>query len=393
MLRAALAQVNAILRKELLDGLRDRRSLLSALLFPLLGPVLCAVLLSTMASSGSKSEPLELAVVGAENAPSLVDFLETQGVDLQEPPANPEAAVRDGELDVVLVIPPDYGEEFRAGRSATVRLVVDNSRKSSRSNISRSKKILSAWSSQLATLRLLARGVSPELLQPVAVEEIDLATPQKLAAALLDMITMFVILAAFFCNMYIAIDSTAGERERRSLEPLLINPVDRDMIVLGKWGATVLFGAAGVALTLVFTTIAMGYVPMEDLGVRVTLGPVVVFKILAVTLPLSMLAGAMQLLVASFARSFKEAQTYISLILFLPMMPGIAMSMNPMKTEDWMMLIPVLSQQLLVSDMMRGDPTSVTRHALAILATFVVSALFLWWTAKLFRRETIVFGR
>jgi sodium transport system permease protein len=165
------------------------------------------------------------------------------------------------------------------------------------------------------------------------------------------------------------------------------------MIVLGKWGATVLFGAAGVALTLVFTTIAMGYVPMEDLGVRVTLGPVVVFKILAVTLPLSMLAGAMQLLVASFARSFKEAQTYISLILFLPMMPGIAMSMNPMKTEDWMMLIPVLSQQLLVSDMMRGDPTSVTRHALAILATFVVSALFLWWTAKLFRRETIVFGR
>ncbi len=388
-----LYQALAILQKELLDGLRDRRSLLSALLFPLLGPILCAVLLNTMANSSSRTEPLELAVLGSANAPSLVAFLETQGVTVLDPPRDPEAAVRDGELDVVLIIPEGYGERFRSGHSARVELVLDNSRSSARHTISRTKKVLAAWSGQLATLRLLARGVSPELLQPVVVDERDLATPQKLAASLLDMITMFVILAAFFCNMYLAIDATAGERERRSLEPLLINPVDRDMIVLGKWGATVIFGGAGVVLTLVFITIAMGYVPLQDIGVRVSLGPAVVGQILAVTLPLSLLAGAMQLLVASFARSFKEAQTYISLILFLPMLPGLALSMNPVKTEDWMMLVPMLSQQLLVSDMMRGDPTGVVRHALAIASTLVVSGLFLWWTARLFRKETIVFGR
>jgi len=386
-------QMFAILQKELKDGLRDRRSLMSALLFPLLGPVLCAVLLNTVANSSTRSKPLELSIVGAENAPSLVAFLYTNGVEIQAPPPDPHEAVRDGELDVVLIIPEDYGERFRAGKSARVELVVDNSRTSARTNISRSKKILQAWSSQLATLRLLARGVSPELLQPVAIDEVDLSTPQKLAASLLDMITMFVILAAFFCNMYLAIDATAGERERRSLEPLLINPVDRDMIVLGKWGATVLFGAAGVVMTLLFTTITMGFVPLEEIGVRISLGPPVIGAILLVTMPLTFLAGAMQLLVASFARSFKEAQTYISLILFLPMLPGIALTMNPVKTEDWMMLVPMLSQQLLVSDMMRGDPTGVLRHALAIVSTLVISGLFLWWTAQLFRKETIVFGR
>lgn len=393
MVGEMIGQALAILRKELLDGIRDRRSLLSALLFPLLGPILCAVLLNTVANSSARTKPLELAVVGSENAPSMVAFLETHGVTVLDPPNDPEAAVRDGDLDVVLIIPEGYGERFRSGHSARVELVLDNSRSSARHTISRTKKMLNAWSGQIATLRLLARGVSPELLQPVVIDEVDLATPQKLAASLLDMITMFVILAAFFCNMYLAIDATAGERERRSLEPLLINPVDRDMIVLGKWGATVVFGAAGVVLTLVFITIAMSYVPLQDIGVRVSLGPKVVGQILVVTLPLSLLAGAMQLLVASFARSFKEAQTYISLILFLPMLPGLALSMNPMKTQDWMMLVPMLSQQLLVSDMMRGDPTGIVRHSLAIASTLVVSGLFLWWTARLFRKETIVFGR
>ena len=388
-----LNQMMAILQKELRDGIRDRRSLMSALLFPLLGPILCAVLLNTVANSSARSKPLELSVVGAENAPSLVAFLFTNGVEIQAPPPDPETAVRDGKLDVVLIIPEDYGERFRSGQSARVELVVDNSRSSARHNISRSKKMLQAWSSQLATLRLLARGVSPELLQPVKIDEVDLSTPQKLAASLLDMITMFVILAAFFCNMYLAIDATAGERERRSLEPLLINPVDRDVIVLGKWGATVIFGAAGVMMTLVFTTITMGFVPLEDIGVRISLGPPVIGAILLVTMPMTFLAGAMQLLVASFARSFKEAQTYISLILFLPMLPGIALTMSPVKTEDWMMMVPMLSQQLLVSDMMRGDPTGVLRHALAIISTMVISGFFLWWTARLFRKETIVFGR
>ena len=383
----------AIVGKELRDGLRDKRSLLSALIFPLLGPALIALLITTVAKSETRAQALELPVVGAEYAPSLVGFLEDQGVVIQEAPGDPEAAVRDGDLDVVLVIPEGHSEAFREGRGAPLRLILDNSRNAGRSSVKRTERVLQAYAGQIAALRLLARGVNPELVRPLDIDKRDLATPQKLAANLLDMVTMFLVLAAFICSLYIAIDTTAGERERKSLEPLLINPVPRKWLVVGKWSATAIFGAGGLVLTLAVMAVAVRLIPLEELGLRLELGPGQAAWILVTTLPLALLAGSFQLTVASFAHSFKEAQTYLSLTLFLPMMPGMIMSFNPVKTEAWMMLVPMLSQQMLVGDMLRGDPISLSRSAVAAAATLAVTAVFLALTVALFRRETIVFGK
>lgn len=381
----------AIVHKELLDGVRDRRAVLSAFSFPLFAPLLIAFMLNSLATR--TEDPLELAIIGGENAPELVSFLENQGVELQETPEDPDLAIEDGVLDVVLVIPEDYGEDFRQGRPATVQMMVDNSQDTARSGIITVRSLLGAYSSHIGALRLLARGVDPGLVSPLSIDEIDQSNPQKQAANLLDMIIMFVVLGAFVCSMYIAIEAAAGERERKSLEPLLINPVSRAVLVTGKWLAAVVFGFVGVVFTLLVMMAAIGAIPLETLGFRIVLTPTVGLWIFLIAAPLAPLAGALQLLIASFTRSFKEAQLYISLSLTLPMLPGLIMSLKPVKTAEWMFSVPLLSQQVLGAKLLRGERIEAVDYLLAGGSTLALTAVCLGVTVWLFSRESMLFGK
>jgi sodium transport system permease protein len=381
----------AIVHKELLDGVRDRRAVLSAFSFPLFAPLLIAFMLNSLATR--TDDPLELAIIGGENAPELVRFLENQGVELQETPADPEAAIEDGLLDVVLVIPEDYGEDFRQGRPATVQMMVDNSQDTARSGIATTRALLRGYSGHIGALRLLARGVDPGLMSPLIIDEMDQSNPQKQAANLLDMIIMFVVLGAFVCSMYIAIEAAAGERERKSLEPLLINPVSRTVLVVGKWLAAVAFGFVGVVFTLLVMMATIGAIPLESLGFRIVLSAEVGLWIFLIAAPLAPLAGALQLLIASFTRSFKEAQLYISLSLTLPMMPGLIMSLKPVKTAAWMYGVPLLSQQVLGTKLLRGEQLEPLHYLLAASSTLALTAACLAVTVWLFSRERMLFGK
>ena len=388
-----MSELRAVFRKEMRDALRDRRSLLSALLYPLLGPLMIVAMFTYIADTHTQAKPLELAVIGQDNAPTLIRYLEAQGVTLRDPPADPQAAVREGELDVVLEIPPDYAEALREGRPAPVQLIVDESRSEAQTSIRRTRSLLLTYGQQIGALRLLARGVDPSLASALAIEEIDLATPQKQAAQVLGVLPMFVLLAGFIGGMYVATDATAGERERGSLEPLLCNPISRRALVGGKWLTTSLFAGVSIVLTLALTLVALSFVPLEDLGVVLDLGAVEIAGILAATVPLALLAAASQMVIATFARSFKEAQTYLSLLMFVPMLPGVVLSIKPVSGELWMMAIPALGQQVLLLDVIRGEPTGVLEFALAGGGALVLTGVCLVINAWLFEREGIVFGR
>lgn len=384
----------AIIHKELLDGLRDRRAVASAFSFPLFAPLLIAFMLNSLATSNET--PIELAVLNAGQAPGLIDFIEGQGIDLREPPADTdaaEAAIADGDLHVVLVVPDDYGEDFRAGRPARVTMLIDDSQDAARAGIATARKLLQSYGAHIGALRLMARGVDPGLASPVMLDEQSLADPQKRAANLLDMIIMFVVLGAFVCSMYIAIEAAAGERERKSLEPLLINPTPRWLLVTGKWLASVAFGVVGILFTLVCLVVVFQQLQLETLGFRIVLDAATAGQIFLIALPLAPFAGAAQLLIASFTRSFKEAQLYISLSLTLPMLPGMVMSMNPIKTEDWMLAVPLLGQQLMGTQLLRGEGIDPLGYALASAGTLGISVLFLWITVRLFNGERILFGK
>lgn len=388
--------ITVVFHKEVTDNLRDRRALMSSLVYPLLGPVLLAMIFVVVGKSVTEraEKPLELPVAGVEHAPNLVTFLEQNGAKVVAAPQDPEAAVKSGDAEVVLIIPEGFGEDFKAGRPAAVRLVIDDSRQSAGVSIGRAEGLLGAYSGQIGALRLMARGVSPQVMQAVAVERVNLATPQSQAASILSMTPYFIILAIFLGGMYLAIDSTAGERERGSLEPLLINPASRRQVVFGKYAATLVFTVIGLAVTLIGLLVLMNVFPLENyLGIRFRLSGTALVAIFFIALPIALLAAALQIIIATFTRSFKEAQTYLSMLPLVPALPGIFLALLPVKTQLWMMLVPMFGQQLLINQLMRGESVSVLHVAIASLLTAAAGLAVITLAAKLYQRERVVFGR
>ncbi len=391
----ALERIRIVFSKELVDNLRDRKTIAGMLLYPLLGPVLMALLFTVLGRSiSSKADaPLNLPVVGAANAPALVQFLEQNGAAIQPGPADPEAEVRAGRLDVVLIIPQDFGKDLSAGRPATARLVIDPSRQQAAVSIRRAQGLLDAYSRQIGALRLLARGVDPSVTQGLAIEQMDVSTPQSQAALFLNILPYFVIFSVFIGGTGLAIDTTAGERERGSLEPLLINPVARGELVLGKASATLVFTVVAVIETLIGFYVMLNVLPTEAFGLRVSLGLEAIAVTLVLAIPMMLLATSLQLIIATFTRSFKEAQTYLSILPLIPALPGMVLGFISVKTQLWMMLIPTFGQQLLINQVMRGEGIDAGYAAVSAIVTMAAGAALLLVAIKMYGRERILFGR
>jgi len=387
--------IRIIFAKEVQDNLRDRRTLSGALIYPLLGPILMALVFIVAGRTvlTRTEKPLPLPVVGAENAPALIQFLKQNGADIKPAPADPEAEVRAGNYDAVLIVRKDYGKDFSAGRPATVQLVLDDSRQSAAPSIRRARQLLSAYSQQLGVLRLLARGVNPGIISALAVEEIDVATPQSQAARILAMLPYFIIFSVFIGGMYLAIDTTAGERERGSLEPLMINPVSRYELVVGKLGATLMFTFVAVIETLLGFYVMLNLLPAESLGVKISFGLGAMALIFLLTLPMMLLAASLQMIVATLTRSYKEAQTYLGFMPLVPALPGLFLALSPVKAKWWMMLIPTFGEQLLINQVMRGEQVLPVNVCISASATITIGIALTIIAILMYGREHILFGR
>ena len=383
----------AVLKKELLDGLRDRRSVMSAFIFPMIGPLFISFMFNTITERQRESQDIDIPLIGGEYAPGFVDWIERRGFTPIDGPDDPQAAVRDGTYDFVLVIPADYAEDMAAARTAEIELVRDGTKKDAGAAVGKAHDLVNSYSRMIGNLRLIARGVSPQLSQPVKVETVDVASERQRAAHFMVFIPMYVILAAFMTGMNIAVDATAGERERNSLEPLLVNPVSRQALVLGKWLGAVVFSCFGIALTLAGLVFAMSRVSWQELGIQLQMGPPEIIGVLVATLPLAFFASGLQVLVASFARSFKEAQSYISLLILLPMIPSIIAQLYSLGNKWWMAPIPALGQQVLLTEVLSGESVSLLSFLASGASSLLLGLLCVWVTAKLFQREHIVFGR
>jgi sodium transport system permease protein len=386
--------ISVIFRKEIFDNLRDRRTLTGSLFYPLLGPLLIILLFTVMGRTFSSraGQPLALPVVGAENGPGLVQFLQQREAETEPPPEDPEACLHAGDCDAVLVIPQGYEENLTAGRPATVRLLVDPSRQAASIPADRTRDLLDEYSRQVVSQRLLARGVDPAIMEAVTIEEVDVSTSQSRAASFLYIMPFFIVMAVFIGAMYLVIDTTAGERERGSLEPLLINPVTRGELVVGKLMAALPFAVFALIETLLGFFVTLRVTPLDLLDLQVSLPFSAWIMIFLITLPMTLLTTALQMIIATFTRSFKEAQTYLSLMPLAPALPGMLMIFAPVKAKLWMMLIPTFGQQLLINQAMRGEALPPL-HLMASAATTIVAGMALVLVAvKLYQREHILFG-
>ncbi len=384
-----------VFHKEVVDNLRDRKTIAGSLLYPLLGPFMMLLVFSVLGNTiATKSEaPLSLPVVGAENAPALVQFLEQNGASILPGPANPEGEVKAGNQDVVLTIPPNYGEVFTSAQPAPVRLIADESRQSASVSIRRAKTLLDQYSAQIGRLRLLVRGVDPAVVEALAIEETDVATPQSQAAMFLNILPYFIVFSVFIGGMYLVIDTIAGERERGSLEPLLTNPVARSEFLLGKLAATIVFAVFSVVETILAFYVMLNVMPTESFGVQVSMSLDAMGMIFVIALPMLVLASALQMIIATFTKSYKEAQNYLGLLPLIPALPGMVLVFMPLKVQLWMMLIPTFAQQLLINQVMRGEPLDSLYVALSATCTFVAGLVLVAVAIKMYEREQVLIGR
>ncbi|RFF32985.1 ABC transporter permease [Wenzhouxiangella sediminis] len=384
----------AVFLKELLDNFRDRRVILNTLVIgPLMGPVIFAVMISFMASQAAErmESRLELPVVGAENAPNLIGFLERQGVLIEEAPEDPEGAVRREDEEVVLRIGPDFGEAWEAGRPAPVEIIADQSRRYTGASISRVRAYLNGYSQQVSQLRLQLRGVHPEITRPINVTVKDLSTPESRGGMVLAFLPYFILITVFMGSMHMAIDTTAGERERKSLEPLLINPLPRWQIMAGKLGATTFFALATLALGLIAFVYAMGFLPVASMDVALNLDFRVAGLAFLLVAPAALLAAALLTILASFAKSFREAQSYMGMVVLIPMIPSFWILIDPSRAETWMTLVPLLSQNVLILELVRGEPVNWAWFGFSMGTTGLLAAILAAVAGTLYNRPRLIF--
>jgi sodium transport system permease protein len=390
----ALRQVSVVFRKELKDSLRDSRALFSIAFTIVLGPVLIGFMMNRVADRQREAEQVEIPVAGQQHAPALVEWLRQQsGVTVVDAPANPEDAVRERERDVVLIIPGDYVERFRASRPVPIKVVADSSRSIARPKIERVRRLLQQYSLQIGSLRLITRGVSPAAVTPLQLEEVEVSTAQQRAAQVLAFIPMFIVLAAFVGGMQIATDSTAGERERASLEPLLVNPAPRGAIVAGKCLAAAAMAMVTVTLSTTLCANIPRFLPLEDMGIRFRIGPEHFAGIMAAVIPVCLFASALQASIATMARSFKEAQSYMGVLILLPMLPGILSTVYSLGDAPWMYGVPVLGQHVILTAVMGGRIPEIWTFVVAGLMAAAGAAMLMYVTTTLFRNERIIFAR
>jgi sodium transport system permease protein len=382
--------------KEVLDNFRDRRTLGSALLMgPIFGPVLFAFMinLSVERSIEDPQKPMELPVIGQEHAPNLVAYLRSRNIDAVDGPADLAAAmdaVKTGAHDIVLIIPEGFGEQLADTIPARVELVSDQANTDADRDARRARSALLSYNQLLAGTRVVARGINPRALQPLSVDEVDVSTPSGRSALLLGMMSYFLVFAALMGGMYLAIDTTAGERERGSLEPLLSLPVTRDQLILGKIAATCLFMALSLMLSLLAFYFSLGFMPLEELGMTPNFSPGTVLAALAIFLPFILVGAALMTLVASFTKSYREAQTWLSVVLIAPTLPILIVSILTLRPRLEFMFIPSLSQHLLLVDMVKNEPINALHLVISVASTLILGVALTWVCARLYRREGLL---
>lgn len=385
-----------VFRKEITDNFRDRRTLMTALLMgPLFGPILFAFVinLSVKQSLSDDSEALDLPVIGQEYAPNLMAYLQSNNINIVDGPdsrASAIDAVTSGRHDLVVVIPESFGADLAELVPATVEVISDQANTQAERETRRALRALQAYSQELAAMRLTIRGVSPQLMRPLNIDEVDVSTPSGRSAMLLGMLSYFFIFALLTGGMNLAIDATAGERERGSLEPLLCLPVKRDDLIFGKIMAACLFMAISLSLSLICFHFALKFMPLEELGMTPNFSPVVVVTAFFFLVPFALVGASLMTMVASFTKSFKEAQTWVSVVLLAPTMPILVVSILMVRPSTALMFIPSLSQHLLLVDLIKNEPINALHVVVSIGGTLLIGAAMTLICARLYRREGLL---
>jgi sodium transport system permease protein len=388
---SSLASAFTVYRKEIIDALRDRRTLLVVLVSSvMLGPLVMIALSAFIATFEARAEKREVVVAGIEHAPSLRNYFERQTYTVKTAPPDFEAKLRTSKLgDPVVVVPADFESALLQGDAPVVELVSDSANKQAEGGSARIERLLSGFSRERATLNLAMRGVSVEVIEPMQISDRDLASTQTRATQVTGMLPFFVIMAVLYGALNAALDTTAGERERGSLEPLLMNPTERDALVLGKWGAVASLAMLIAVLSCFSFLPAQWLLRSDRLQAMFQFGLREALLFLAVLVPFAAALSALLMAVAIRCRSFKEAQANSTVVILgVSLLPLVAV-FNQTGESAWQLWVPALAQYTLMTRVLRGEGFSAEQVLVPLVACIFLTALGAWFVARMLRTAAV----
>jgi sodium transport system permease protein len=385
----------AVFRKEMLDHLRDRRSILVAMIYPLLGPLLLGIIFASTGTAMrvSGDAPLVVPIVNAASAPGLVRFLEGRGATVERVRPDIRTLVSGGRAPFALILPAprEAGQAEGARGPLPVHLITNPSRFDSIVATGRINALLGDYQRATLRSRLSAAGLPPRMIDVLKIAQENVGRAAGPSVILLSMIPPFLIFTLFTGGVHVALDSTSGERERGSFEPLMMNPVTRSQVLTGKLGATVVFTLLALAVQAVAFWLMLHAVPRASLGL---VGPPSTLRlalVVSVCLPLVVLAAATQLLISAVTRSVKEAQTYLGLLPLIPGIAGMVLALAPVHAQPLLAAIPTFGQTLLMGQLVRAETVSWGFALITALATLAATGLLVLLGFRLYEREAILF--
>ena len=364
-----------VFRKELVDALRDRRTLFTVLLSSVaIGPAVLVALSALVAGIEQRAEERRVVAVGIEHAPTLRNYLERQTWRVETAPPDFEAQLASQKLgEPVLVIGTDFEAELAAAQAPLLEIVSSSANQRAAQSAGRLARLLSGFSNEQARLRLALRGVAPATLEVVDVQERDLANPQARAAQLTAMLPFFVLMAVLYGALNAALDTTAGERERGSLEPLLMNPASRASLVLGKWGAVAAVAMLIALLSCLSFLPAQALLRSETLAAMVRFGLREVALFLALLAPLAAALSALMMAIAIRCKSFKEAQANTTVVVLAVSLLPLVGVFNQTGEAPWHLWVPALGQVTLMNRVLKGEAVDAPDVAIALAVCLAIT--------------------
>lgn len=376
--------------KEFREAFRDRRALMAGLFAIVTGPIIMAAVFMFQIDQQVDVKDSYIEFVGSERAPELISYLNArQFKSIEEVPESEAAKWK--ERDIVLTIHEGFAQRMNEGRPAKITIKADYSDKNINSTLRRIEGIIQGYSGQIGSTRLLMRGIDPRITQPIMVNIQSTATPESTSGVIMGMVAMFIMMALFTASMTASIDTSAGERERHSLELILCQPISTIKIVLSKVVCVSFYGALAAILTMFTMSFTMAMLPLEQLGISIIIDPITMLFIALMIIPLAYLAGVTQLFFAYRAKSFKEAQSYLSMILILPMLVPMAITMMPHKPA-WLDYVPLAGQNIIMGDLYKGENFDVSAFAFTTFSTLALAIAITLLLAKSLRSEKVVLG-
>jgi sodium transport system permease protein len=389
---SALAQWLAVFLKEVKDAWRDRRTLRTVLLLSLVqGPVVL-LLISTLASEKeNRIDKREIYAQGMQYAPDLQNFIERQAYTIKAPPADAMDRLAVGQLeDAIVVVPADFEQRLQAMEMPAVEIYANSSSRGSGTARDVARNLLQSYAQERVGLTLALRGVAVASLKPLEVQERDMANANARAAQLTgSMIPLYVLIAVLTGAMGAAMDTTAGERERSSLEPLMMNPVSPWALALGKWGAVAALAAVIALLTSLSFIPAQVLIRSDALQALFRYGLSDAMRFGLICLPFAGAVAALLMASSIRGKSIKEAQAGNSLVLMVFMLLPLVSLLNDAAEPDWYYLVPSLAQQTLMLHVLRAEPIALWQWLLPFGIGLLLTVVGLAYVGRAMRSNAV----